>query len=476
MVLEPYQIDYLLDPSTFKITNKGRQMGGSVQLAAAKFFKAYTTPSYRCDIISINLKEATDKIKYIRNFWDTLPARYKIPLETDNALSIGFHKGPKKSMVNSLAASAGIRGGRKEIVFDEFAHIPKNEDLFKAALPAIMNGEIGMDIVSTPMGRQNLFADIWFNEADSKGKKHFDNWSRHEFIWFETQRFIKEGKTVQEARRMWELPKDEGGFGQDFNSMNEFVDEFANWKLAEIRDMYPTDYFQQEFCGHFIDDSTALFPWELINKCVRGELAEAGGYTEEALEPWTARPEENNNYLTMGVDFGQSGASDDKTSIHVLEKSKDGKLKQRFSKTLDKRHFPDFPAQAEEIVRIAGMLRVNKMNADATGLGLGIVPLIQKLAPGLNVEGVNFNTQEKEQMVMNLKTLMEQDLVRIMQKDSVLQAEIHGIRGDVTPSGRIRYHGEPHDDNFWAFALAAREGTYKHFAVYTIESLLKGVN
>jgi len=469
LVLEKYQIRYLLDPAIFKITNKSRQTGGSLQLAMAKLHKAYRTPAYRCDIVSINLKEAADKIKMIRNFWDTLPTRYQIPLTVDNTLSIGFHQGNNRSVINSLAASAGIRGGRKDIVLDEFAHIPKNEDLFRAALPAIMNGDLAIDIVSTPMGKNNLFADIWFNEPDAQGKRGFDYFSRHEFLWFDTQRFLNPDVTPEMANAYWtnELER-------NFDLMDDLIEKFANDKLLAIRQMNPRDYFMQEFCGSFIDDSHAIFPMSLVRSCLRGSLGSADDQTEEALEPWDERPEGNSNYLTMGVDFGQSGDSDDKTSIHILEKTKDGKIKQRYGRTFNKRQFPDFPSQADEIVRVARRFKINKMNCDATGLGLGIVPLIQRNAPELHVEGLMFTVPLKEEMVMNLKTLMEQGNVWIQAEDTVLQAEFYAMRGDQTPSGRIRYHGEPHDDNFWAFALAAREGVYRHFAMYTVDSLLKG--
>lgn len=469
LVLEPFQIKYLLDDSTFKITNKSRQMGGSVQLALAKFFKAYRNPSYRCDIVSINLKEAADKIKKIRDLWDSLPASYQIPLSIDNNLSIGFHEGNRKSVINSLAASSGIRGGRKDVVFDEFAHIKNNKELFQAALPAIMNGQLSVDIVSTPSGRHNLFGEMWLNEPNAEGKRKFDYFSRHEFYWYDTTRFINVPDT-KIVRDYWE-----NELGKNMNLMPELVDKFGNDKLQAIRSMFPMDYFLQEFCGHFIDDTTALFSFELINKCLRGPVGEIDGYTEEALEPWTERPEDNNNFVIMGVDFGQSGEGDDKTSIQILERDKDGKLKHRYSRNLNRRQYPTFPDQAQEIVNVAQRFKVNKINADSTGLGLGIVPLIKKLAPSLPVEGVNFNVPEKEHMVMNLKTLMEQNMVWLMEDDKALQAEIHNIKGDVLPSGTIRYHGEPHDDMFWALALAAREGVYKHFAVYTIDSLMKGL-
>ena len=473
LVLEPFQIAYLLDPSTFKITNKTRQAGGSVQLALAKFFKAYTNLNYRCDILSINLKEATDKIKYIRAFWETLPAKYRIPLEIDNALSIGFHKGRSRmSVINSLAASAGVRGGRKDIVFDEFAHIPKADELFMAAVPAIMNGDLGVDIVSTPAGKHNLFGKIWLNEPNEKGEKIFDYFSRHEFIWVDVKRFVTD---YDRAQYLWNVE-----FARNMNRMEELVEEVGNDKLKAIRSMYPWEYFQQEFCGHFIDDAHAVFPWELLNKCIKGPIREVEDQVEEEwLEPWselTGRPAGNENYVILGVDFGKSGESNDKTSIQIVEKTKDGKLKHRFSKNLSRKDFTDFPSQAEAVANIARIFNVNKIMADESSLGLGVVPLIRRLLPSINVEGFEFNNQMKAEMVMNLKSMMEQNKVWLLSDEKQLHAEFNGIQGTPTPSGKIRYHGEPHDDMFWAFALATKEGTFGHFAVYTIESLLKGMS
>src|SRR5690606_28198037 len=134
-VLEEFQINYLLDESRYKITNKTRQAGGSLVVAMAKFYKAFTTYNYRCDIVSVNRAEAQDKIRYAKNLWLSLPRRWRTtPLFYDNLDRIGFHSGRNVSFIKSLAASAGVRGGRKDIVFDEAAHIQNMDDLFKAAL------------------------------------------------------------------------------------------------------------------------------------------------------------------------------------------------------------------------------------------------------------------------------------------------------------------------------------------------------
>jgi phage FluMu gp28-like protein len=471
LILEPFQVDYLLDQSTFKITNKSRQTGGSVQLAAAKFFKAYTTENYRCDIVSINLKEAADKITKIKAMWETLPLRYRKPLAIDNALSIGFHGSKSRmSVIHSQASSSGVRGSRKDIVFDEFAHIREAPALFDAALPAIMNGNLGVDIVSTPMGKHNLFAQIWLNEENDRGEHPWEIFSRHEFIWLDTARMCIDPEAAQ---REWNDPR---GINRDYHQMDYLINKYGNQKMKAVRNMRPMDYILQEYCGYFTDDSYALFPYDLLMKVFKPTIGELEDQkVEEYIEPWPERrPDGNRNSLIMGVDFGKSGSSNDKTVIQILEKTKDGRMVHRFSKVLDRRQFTDFPAQAAEVARIALTFDVTKVVCDETGLGLGIVPLIRRYAPNKVIDGITFSADIKADMVMNIKSMMERDVIWLMQDDKELFHEIHNMQATPLPSGKIRYHGEPHDDRFWALALAAKEGTYRHFAMYTVEDLLRG--
>lgn len=473
LALEDFQIKYLLDNSTMKITNKTRQSGGSLQLAFAKFFKAFRTSGYKCDIVSINLTEATDKIRYIRNLWETLPERYRIPLTRDNALSIGFHKGNKQSIITSKAASAGVRGGRKDVVFDEFAHIPKSEELFKAAAPAIMNGDLKLDIVSTPLGNLNMFANIFNNRPNEEGNFPFAHFSRHEFIWCDVRRFVTD---YDEVQRVWHHEMQ-----RDMTQMRQLVQAFGTDRLKMFYNMYPWEIFKQEFCGVFLDEGLAFFPWSLIQKCLRGTVGKADDgeteYREVQMDIWYQRPSNNYNDVFMGIDFGESSKESDKTSIQILERDSSGRYYHRYSEVLKKEDYPDFPAQTEHMAQLVAKFRPEKVLCDETGLGRGIVPLLQRLTPTANVEGVNFNLKTKEEMVMNLKTLMESDKLWLQASDEMLHGQIRNIQREVTASGTAhRYHGEPHDDMFWALALAAYGGgTEKDFALYSIGGKRIGV-
>lgn len=469
IVLEDYQIRYLLDNSVFTITNKARQAGGSLMMAMKKFFRAYKNPGYRCDIVSINLKEAVDKIRYMRMLHDTLPLKYRVPLTIDNATSIGFHGGSKLSLIQSIAASTAVRGGSKEMVFDEFAHIALAEELFYAAAPAIINGDLTLDLISTPKGNIDMFSKIWWNNKNEEGERPFSMFSHHQFIWCDVKRFVT---NYEEVQHVWHNEMHE-----DMSQMRQLVQAYGTDKLKFYYHIFPFSQFQQEFCGVFLDELTAFFPWDLIKKCLRGTVASADDMEEEALEKWDKRPDDNNNQVFMGVDFGESDKDTDKTSIQILERDGDI-LKHRYSEVLTKEKYPDFPSQATHIVDVAHRFRPQKISGDHTGLGRGVMPMLWERDGDLPLEEVNFNFASKEEMVMKLKGLMENGKIWLQAEDVQLQGQIRNIERKLTEkSGTASYGGKPYDDMFWALALAARAGAYTDFAIYQLggKSSLKGV-
>lgn len=463
--LEDYQIDYLLDDSDFTIQNKTRQGGGSLGLALKKYFKAYTNPGYRCDIVSVNQVEATDKIKYVRNIHDSLPAKYQVPLTTDNALSIGFHSGRSKSVIRSVAASKGVRGGRKDVVFDEFAHIDKADELYIAAAPAMIRGG-QMDIISTPMGNRGLFSDIWHNRPSPSGKKKYDGFSRHEFAWWDVSHFVKNGDKA-EAQRVW---KEE--YESSIAHMAAFVDRFGSERLLYFTDIFPWDMFLQEFCCVFVDETTAFFPFELIARCAKSRRvpgADQEGYEDEiTFDPWDVRPEGNLNEVYMGVDFATGKEGGDETAIEVLEKLPNGQLIERYSMTLGGREWSDFDRQLNFIGELIDKFKPSRTSVDQTALGQPLYQSLLKLKPTYNIEPVTFTNVNKGEMAIGLKLLMEKQTIWIQADNLKMQGQIHNITRTVLPGGGIRYHGEPHDDMFWALCLACKHGSYKPFSIFTL--------
>lgn len=462
--LEAFQIDYLLDDSRLKITNKTRQAGGSLVVSMAKFWKAYTTYGYRCDVVSVNRAEAQGKIRYIKDLYLSLPKRWQQgELAYDNLERIGFHKGQKISEIRSVAASAGVRGGRKDVVFDEAAHIEGMEDLFVAALPAIARSrkgaELGFDIISTPNGQQGKFYEIYNNVNGD-----YRDWSRHQFCWWDVSFFATD---IFAARKRWE-----DDYGQNPEMLLALRDEFGTDKFKQTTSSLTTEQYHQEFCGIFVDESTAFYTYALIDSVRRHSAPQREGDTEgtDYIEFWTRRPDGNDQEVTMGIDFAEGRIGGDSTSIQVLEKGEDGIHRHRFYEDLDHRNgYDSFDKQIVRIGELIELLRPTTVRVDETGLGRRIAAELKEKFSGITtIDPVTFTNQNKEEMALNLKAMMERQTLLLQWDNDNLKAQIHNVKRRITAAGNIQYEGKPHDDMFWALALAARGGNRGGFRIITI--------
>jgi len=455
-ILEDYQIAYLLDESQFKITNKTRQAGASLIVAAAKFWKAYRNEYYRCDIVSISKKEAQSKITYIYGLWDSLPKRWKHPLTVNNQFSIGFHEGSRQSIINSMAASSSIRGGKKDLVIDEAAHIKNMDRIFVAALPATIRGHGCFDIISTPLGQRGKFWEIFSNQD-----RLYDEWSRHQFVWFDVSFFCT---NKYEARRVWEEE-----YQQNWAFMPELVERFGSERLKQYARTMTNEEFEQEFCGRFVDESQAFFPWELILACQKHDEKQSEE-DDEYYEKWLqGRPEHNDNPVYIGIDFAEGKKGGDSTSIQVFERMSDGTLVHRFYADLGHESgYRDFDSQLAYINDLIRRMRPQAVRVDETGLGRKLSADLRSVHGSL-IEPITFTNQNKEEMALNVKGLMERGKLVLQKDNRRLAAQIHNIKREITPSGNIRYSGEPHDDMFWALALACKGQNKPIFRIFTLD-------
>ena len=486
LVLEPFQIKILThadDP--FLIVNKSRQSGGSLIFALEQMWRAMTTYDYRCDVVSLNITEATDKIRYIRNAWETLPNRYRPKLFKDNALSIGFHDGRRSSIINSLAPTSAVRGGRKSLLLDEFAHIiPQRQiEVYRAALPATLNSvpgqELNIRIVSTPLGDSNKFAEIWYNKSDVEGRRMYDRFVREQFIWLDVRRFFEDEQTYQEVQKKWYIE-----YAQNLERMDELVDVYGNERIREIRASSSHEDFLQEMCGSFITYRDQFFSNTLIQKCVKGRLSledlkhlpietefTLGNIEEEqGFHVWSdGRPKNIAGEVTMGIDFGESTPDKDKTCVQVIHKDKrTGRFYQRFSYTFNGHEWGDFVKQSDAIAEIHKKYRPDKVIVDGTALGRGVSDILADKIPNMNLEEVTFHSKLKEEMFTNLRILMESDKMWIQNDDKELQRELRNIQRRETAGGNIQFRGSPHDDRVNALALAVKNTVYTPFAFYVV--------
>lgn len=425
--LEPYQVRFLNDQSTFRLVNKSRQIGFSTVIGAEAVQRAATRPAYKANIVSINQKEAADKIEIAGNLYHSIPDEFK---ESDPVLKpvlwtnandeISFHRPPITSSIISQPASAAVRGGRKDIYFDEFAHIRDAVKLYRAAMPAITRGDSRLTIISTPLGQSGLFYDIASN-VDA-----YPQYSRHAVPWWECSAMVRP-ELYEEALAM----------AASIEGSEERVLKYGTDKLHVIYNGFGGDLigFQTEYEATFADEATAYFTWDLIVNCTDSELS--------VLREWNPNYQSEGN-ISIGVDLAKER---DQTVFTVIEHTEDGNAKVLFTRNTQEPYNDQF----EYLKTLIIASKATRVTIDQTGVGQKFVEDAKRLIPGVNIEGIVFTNAKKEQWATRFKGDMQTGRVSWPNIPD-LRRQIHGIKRTKTEANFYKFAGKA-DDYFWSLML-----------------------
>lgn len=429
--LEPYQVRYLNDRSVFRVVNKSRQIGFSTIIGGEVVQKACVVPAYKANIVSINQKEAADKITIAGNLYHSIPDQFKEsspvlkPVLWTNANDeISFHRPPQTSSIVSQPASAAVRGGRKDIYFDEFAHIRDAVKLYRAAMPAITRGDSRLTIISTPLGQSGLFYDIASNE------QAYPEYSRHAVPWWECSAMVVPEK-YEEALAL----------ASAVEGSEERVLAYGTDKLHVIYNGFGGDLigFQTEYEATFADEATSYFTWDLIVNCTNSELPVLRNY-DPNYEP--------EGYISIGVDLARDR---DQTVFTVVEHTGE---KGENKKVLFTRNTQDpYNEQFDYLKSLTVASRASRVTIDQTGVGQKFVEDAKRLfnLPGVNIEGVVFTNAKKEKWATTFKGDMQMGRVSWPNIQD-LRRQIHDIRRTKTEANFYKF-AAPKDDYFWSLML-----------------------
>lgn len=431
--LEPYQIRLLNDKSLFRIVSKSRQIGFSTAIAGEGFSRALVAPlikkPYTANYVSINQKEAGDKTAIASDLYFSLPDELKEtdpplkpPLWKNSSDVIEFGRPPYQGTLVSQPASAAIRGGRKDIYFDEFAHIRDATKLYKAALPAISRGDSRFTIVSTPLGQSGLFYDIFVDTMS------YSNWSRHSVPWWEASVMVRPDALADAMAEAPDLPT------------HERVHKYGSMKLLEIYTAFGGDLigFQTEYEALFVDEAEAYFPWDLIIDCQSDQPMWRDWPTEYKPDGW----------LSIGVDLAKER---DQTVITVVEQYEVDE-ETKYKVLMVKATQDSYDDQFTYLKGLIEKVKPNRVSIDATGVGQMFVERAKRELVRSNVEGVIFTQMKKERWATTFKGDMQlRNIAYPTHQD--LMRQIHGIRRTKTENGFYKFSGT-HDDYFWSLMLA----------------------
>jgi phage FluMu gp28-like protein len=408
--------------------NKTRQIGFSTIIAAEGLHAACTRGSYKANYISVNQDEARDKIEIARSLYHSIPDELKETgtkpvLWNDAADNIAFHGPPHKSELISQPASAAVRGGKKDIYFDEAAHIRDFAKLYQAALPAIIRGEGRITVVSTPMDESGLFYDIASDEIA------YPFYSRHVVPWWEASIMVKEGWLEEAMAEAADMPTEAR------------LEKYGNDKIKSVRSGFGADIqgFQVEFECQFVDELEAYYPWDLIISA-RDDDPDYTFFKGEIPLGW-----EPEGFLTLGVDLAKER---DYTVFILVEHVEVEDEIHRYVRWAKATQEP-YEEQGRYLVSLVKRLRPSRVSIDATGVGN---VLFESLSKHFTAEGVVFTQAKKEGWATRFKGDMQRQIIHYPPHQDLMK-QIHGIRRTKTENALYKFSGKK-DDYFWALMLA----------------------
>lgn len=400
-LLLPYQRDWVMDGSRFKIWLKSRQVGGS--FAGAFEIVAHALEK-RCDwvILSAGERQARDfmrKIEAVSEIFADAIARggERVTLDS-SACECLLGNGSRIIALPSKAET--VRGYSANLFLDEFAFHQDAESIWQAVFPMISNplrGKLKLRIVSTASGRHSKF---------------------HELL----------GKT--------------GVFSVHRTTIHDAVRAGLPVNLAALKAAIgDADAWAQEYECVFMEANEQLFSYEALTAIESPDASEVAG----------ERLGEQGSPLFLGIDVGRR---EDRTVAWTLEEVGDV-LWTREVLVLEKTPFPVQEAALLPRIRASSYAAI-----DATGIG---GPLAEQLARSHEhkLEAFTFTSGSKRELFDRLRRSVADHALRIPECESIRE-DLASLRRVVSPEGCIKIYAprnrDGHADRASALALAVHAG------------------
>ncbi|MCW4025316.1 MAG: terminase family protein [Candidatus Bathyarchaeota archaeon] len=382
--------------SQFTAARWARQTGKSHTISALLLHYALSNPNSNIGIVGPSWRQTKLIIKHINNFLQKLPkTAYKKPQRTSVTLTNG-------SSIEAYPNNPEtIRGPKLHIVYaDEFNFIPNDEELYDAMLFTLGTTNGKFVCTSTPWRTDSIFYKIFHNQA-------YADYAKSHITW-------------QEAL------EPNGPLKQQI--------------LTRIKRQLEGDpcRWQREMQADWAENQNSWLTQAQITPCINHQLEYVGFDTKA----------KGNFYA--GIDLGKH---QDPSVMAIV------KVEQQKISLIHMRRFPLETPYASVIGYVKTISDrwqyIHKILVDSSGVGDYITEDMTNT--GLNnIEGVTFTVQSKQEMAQHLKQAVTEKRL-LIPYDSSLIAELNLETYELSKDGRLllSHPQGPHDDRFWALALAA---------------------
>lgn len=480
IVLDFWQDDFIMNRNRYICLLKSRQTGFSFATAIKGLVKALdpARTQYTKQFVSYNEEDAQEKIRYARQFYDSIPDKYKKPLVHATSTMLEFEDVGKKTTSRLISMPCRPPRGRNgDICLDEFAiYLPRlSQEIYTAAsFCTLRRGCI--EVGSTPLGTIGKFYEICTD------KENYPDFDRYFIPWWYAKVMCK---NVDEAVT---LAKD--------MTTQERVERFGTPRLISLFNNSTLEDFQQECECTFIDSSMSYISLELIYSNTPGRREEDIPTNADDEEYFNAKrnieikvftdpdelilaynPELYGAPLFMGLDIGRTH---DATVFYIIGMY-NGKKK---SVARIEMRNAEFDVQRDVFRKLMKNLPIYRCCIDDGGLGKDLAESMTKEF-NERAEKYHFDMYSKEVLAMNVKAGLERREF-LLENDREFHSQIHSIKRTPTSGGSFRYDAERnekgHADSFWAWALAnfasmdaKRISFYKQYASQKSNSVVQSV-
>lgn len=452
--LDFWQDDFIRNRNRYISLLKSRQTGFSFVVAIKGLVKALdpARTQYTKQFVSYNEEDAQEKIRYARQFYDSIPNRYKKKLVHQTATMLEFEDVGSKTTSRLISLPCRPpRGKNGDVCLDEFAiYLPRlSKEIYTAAsFCTLRRGCI--EVGSTPLGTIGKFYEICTN------RESYPNFDRYFIPWWYAKVMCKDVRgAVQFAKEM---------------ETAERVERFGTDRLISLFQNSTLEDFQQECECVFIDSSASYISLELIYANTPGRREEDIPTNIEKDEDYFAAkrdveihcfkdadelilnysPEKYGSPLFMGLDIGRTSDATVFYIIGVINGKKRSVLRHEMRNA-------DFDAQTAVLNKLMENLPIYRCCIDDGGIGRNLAENAHKRY-GERAELYHFDLQSKEILAMGVRTGLERRKYEL-DNDRDFHAQIHSIKRTPSSGGSFRYDAERnekgHADSFWAWALAS---------------------
>ncbi len=466
VVLYPWQVDFIKDPSILKLLLKSRQAGGSYVCAFDDANTAILSRPRHIVQVSASQKQANElgkkTLEQLVGLEEMVYGEIAKPLKTlTEKIIIGrdIDKPQTCTEIHMLSSSStASRGFTGYFTMDEAAIFQQAKQMFTALQGLLARGYRGK-VSSTPFGDTGLFYDLISRHSACplcgvySAVVVWDTPSR-QYICHECK--DKRGKakksdTISTLHKV-DIHKAVGQGMSDINGYRIDINRIRAVCLDE-------ETFQQEYECQFLSDEGALFSPELCISCCRKEiphhierLAERGMME---LEPWPQR-----GLTVAGIDLGRVR---DRTVVFILRQDDDGHY---YKEVMEVMKNTEFSVQAARVRQLLDAAKFTRVCVDRGGLGRQFAEDLTRHYGSSKVIEFDFTRESKIDLMHTLKRKMQAGFLHLGEIGDIdtrdLINDLRSIKRIITPARHMTYDApaddKGHADRAWALALAVTAG------------------